>query len=65
MLLVNDALGHAPVQHREPLPALAAADDLADPRGQHVHRRDRPAVVVYPYAEDFDVLRGSGACVCV
>jgi hypothetical protein len=26
------ALGHAAVQHVEPLLALAAADDLADPR---------------------------------
>ena len=30
------------VQDVEPLLALAAADDLADPRRQYVHRRDRP-----------------------
>jgi hypothetical protein len=46
VLLVDAALRRAPVQHREPLLALAAADDLADPRRQHVHRHDRPAVVV-------------------
>src|SRR5271169_5509152 len=34
VLLVDAALGHAPVWHLE----LAAADDLADPRRQHVHR---------------------------
>jgi hypothetical protein len=36
--------------------ALAAADDLADPRRQHVHRRDRPAVVVDAHVESLDVL---------
>jgi len=35
----------------------AAADDLADPRCQHVHRRDRSAVVVEPHVERFDGLR--------
>jgi hypothetical protein len=29
--LVDAALRHAPIQHFEPLLALAAADDLADP----------------------------------
>jgi len=41
VLLADAALRHAPVQHREPLLTLAAADDVADPRRQHVHRRDR------------------------
>ena len=45
MLQVDAALGHARVEHREPLLALAASDDLADPGRQHVHRRHRPAVV--------------------
>jgi hypothetical protein len=31
--------------------------DLADPRCEHVHRRDRPAVVVQPHVEGFDGLR--------
>ena len=39
VLTVDAALGHPAVQHAEPLLALAAADDLADPR-QDVHRRD-------------------------
>jgi hypothetical protein len=30
VLLADPALRHAPVQHREPLLALAAADDLAN-----------------------------------
>jgi hypothetical protein len=46
VLLVDAALGHALVQYLRPLLALAAADDLADPWCQHVHRRDRPAVAV-------------------
>src|SRR5947209_17533175 len=33
----------AAVEDIEPLLALAAADDLADTRGEHVHRGDRPA----------------------
>jgi hypothetical protein len=33
------------VEHLEPLLALAAADDLADLRREHVPRRDCPAVV--------------------
>src|SRR5437899_12807211 len=40
VLPVDAALGHAAVQYLEPLLALAAADDLADARRQHVHRRD-------------------------
>src|ERR1700730_10945650 len=44
-------------QYVEPLLALAAADDLADPRCQHVHRRDCPAVGVQTHVEGFDVLR--------
>src|SRR5215472_13042580 len=57
MLLVDAALCHARVQHFEPLLALAAADDLADPGCEHVHGRDRPAVVVHPHVERLDVLR--------
>src|SRR3954452_3758781 len=48
VLLVDVALGHARIQHLEPLLALAAADDLADPRREHIHRRSRPALVVRP-----------------
>src|SRR5271163_4417368 len=51
VLPVDAALGHARIEHLEPLLALAAADDLADPRRQHVHCRDRPAVVVDPHVE--------------
>jgi hypothetical protein len=29
---------------------------ISDPRRQHVHCRDRPAVVVHPNVEGFDVL---------
>jgi hypothetical protein len=47
VLAVDAALGHAAVQYLEPLLALAAADDLAGPRRQYVHRRDRPAVVIH------------------
>jgi len=35
VLLVDAALGHAAVQHVEPLLAPAAAGDLGDPRRQH------------------------------
>src|SRR5690242_11417791 len=42
VLPVDAAHSHAPVQHFEPLLTLAAADDLADSRRQHVHRRDGP-----------------------
>jgi hypothetical protein len=48
VFLVDAALGYAAVQYFEPLLALAAAKDLADPRRQYVHRRDRAAVVVHP-----------------
>ena len=40
VLTVDAALGHAAVHYFEPFLALAAADDLADPRRQHVHRHD-------------------------
>jgi hypothetical protein len=46
LVLVDAALGHAAIQHLEPLLALAAADDLADSRHQYVHRRDTAAVIV-------------------
>jgi hypothetical protein len=57
VLPVDVALGHARIQHLEPLLALAAADDLADPRRQHIHCRARSAVIVHPHVEGFDVLR--------
>jgi hypothetical protein len=44
VLAVDAALGHIAVQHVEPLLALAAADDLADPRRQallHLFSRNR------------------------
>ena len=44
-------------KHLELLLALAAADDLADHRRQHIHRRDGAAVVVHPRVEGFDRLR--------
>src|SRR5207237_2107522 len=53
VLLVDAALGHIAVQYLGPLLALAAADDLADPRRQYVHSRDRPAVVVHPHVDGF------------
>src|SRR5438876_11540871 len=46
--LVEIRFVHSRVEHVEPLLALAAADDFADARREHVHRRDRPAVVVTP-----------------
>src|SRR5262245_3928015 len=49
MLPVDAALGHAAVQYREPLLALAAANDLADARCENAHRRDRVARVVHPH----------------
>src|SRR6266852_4433995 len=49
VLPVDGALRHARIQHLDPLLALAAADDLADPGCEHVHGRDRPAVVVHPH----------------
>jgi hypothetical protein len=57
VLLVDAALGYAPVQYFEPLLALAAADDLADPRRQEVHCRDRAPVIVGAHVEGFDRLR--------
>jgi hypothetical protein len=45
------------MRHLEPLLALAAADDLADAGGEHVHGRDGPAVVVLAHVERLDVLR--------
>ena len=41
----------------QPLLALAAADDLADLRQQHVHGRDRAAIVIAPHVERFDFSR--------
>jgi hypothetical protein len=56
VLLVDAALGRIAVQYVEPLLALAAADDFADPGRQYVHRRDRPPVVVHAHVEGFDGL---------
>src|SRR5262249_35782883 len=56
-LLIDAPLRHALVHPFEPLLALAAADNLADLRREHVHRRDRPAVVIHPHVERLDVLR--------
>src|SRR5438270_1933694 len=56
-LAVDAALGHAAVQHLEPFLALAAAEDLADPRGEHIHCRDGPAVVVQSHVKCLDGLR--------
>src|SRR2546421_10816868 len=44
--LVDADLVHPCVEELEPLLALAAADDLADARREHVHRGHGPAVVV-------------------
>src|SRR5262245_9126076 len=56
MLLIDSALGHARIEHLGPLFPLAAADDLADPGCQHVHRRDSSAVVVDAHVERLDAL---------
>src|SRR5262245_51739741 len=56
-LLVDADLRHARVEAIEPLLALAAADDLADARREHVHRGDGPAVVVHAHVERLDALR--------
>src|SRR5215468_1017924 len=53
---VDAALTHRLVQYLKPFLALAAANDLADPRRQYVHCRDRAAVVVDPYVKGFDGL---------
>src|SRR5712672_3618585 len=44
VLAVDAALGDTAVQYVEPLLALAAADDLADPWRQYVHCRDRAPI---------------------
>ena len=46
MRRIEVGFGHPRIEHVEPLLALAAADDLADARREHVHRRNRSAVVV-------------------
>src|SRR5215472_12000355 len=56
LVLVDAALGHGLVQYLEPLLALAAADDLADPRRQYIHCRDGAAIVIEPHVEGFDRL---------
>src|SRR6185295_14636556 len=40
VVLVETGLRHARIEDVEPLLALAAADDLADPGGEDVHRGD-------------------------
>src|SRR6516165_1178043 len=54
--LLDAALRHPSVQHVEPLFALAAANDLADTRSEHVHCCDRSAVVVHSHIEGFNIL---------
>src|SRR5688572_18636121 len=51
VLAVDAELRHARVEDLEPLLALAAADDLADARRQHVHRGDGAPVVVRAHVE--------------
>src|SRR3984893_12277276 len=68
VLAVDATLGHIAVQYFEPLLALAAADDLADPRRQYVHRSDRPAAVIHPHVKGLDGLRvvhHDGRLLCV
>ena len=50
-------LFHARIQHLQALLPLAAADDLADARGQHIHGRHGALVVVQAHVEGLDVLR--------
>src|SRR5215472_15971111 len=57
VFLVDAALGRALVQDVEPLLALAATDDLADPRRQNVHCGDSAATVIEPHVKGFDGLR--------
>ena len=47
-------------QHVVALFALAAADDLADARRQHVHRADCLAVLIEPHVEGLNVRRVVG-----
>src|SRR5205807_5772330 len=54
---IDAELGHARVEHVEPLLALAATDDLADPGRENVHRRHGLTVVVHAHVEGFDRLR--------
>jgi hypothetical protein len=59
-VLADADLRHAPLQVIDALLPLASADDLADARQQHVHRRDRLpaglAAVVLPHVEALDGL---------
>ena len=50
-------LAHPRVEDVEALLALAAADDLADARGEDVHRGDGLPVVVDAHVEGLDLLR--------
>ncbi|MNF78279.1 hypothetical protein D3C84_604550 [compost metagenome] len=57
IFLVQAHLGQTGIQHLETLLTLGATDDLADPRGQHVHGGDGLAVVVEAHVEGLDVFR--------
>src|ERR1039458_5633575 len=54
ILFLQPLPNHALAQDVQALLALAAADDFADPRHQHVHRRHRAAIVVQPHVEGLD-----------
>ena len=56
-VLVKSELVDPVKQHVVALLSLASADDLADSRYQHVHRRYSLAVVVEPHVEGLAVLR--------
>mmetsp|Transcript_32863 Transcript_32863/g.98298 ORF Transcript_32863/g.98298 Transcript_32863/m.98298 type:complete len:242 (-) Transcript_32863:908-1633(-) len=56
VLRVEPRLLHLAQQHRQPLLALAAADELADTGHEQVHRRNRLAVVVVSHVEGLDGL---------
>src|SRR5450759_3109781 len=45
------------IEHVEALLALAAADDLADAWGEHVHRRHSAFIVIQAHVERLDLLR--------
>src|SRR5215510_7306432 len=57
VLLVYVMLVQSRIEHIESLFALTTPDDLADPRGEHIHRRDGLPVVVDAHVERLDGLR--------
>ena len=48
---------HVFLQHFEPLFALTAADDFADPRHEQIHRRHRFSILVQTHVERLNLLR--------